>query len=130
VKTSPAVAKSYAKAIFELARERNQAEQVEGELERVATLVADDGQLAAVLSRPWVTPANKRKIAEEIGQRLELSKLGRDLLCARSPERTATCSTPPRVVSVPTCARPWRSATVIARRWRAGSAARSRAGRS
>ena len=43
------------------------AEQVEGELERVATLVADDGQLAAVLSRPWVTPANKRKIAEEIG---------------------------------------------------------------
>lgn len=80
MKTSPAVAKSYAKAIFELARERNQAEQVEGELERVATLVADDGQLAAVLSRPWVTPANKRKIAEEIGQRLELSKLGRDLL--------------------------------------------------
>jgi F-type H+-transporting ATPase subunit delta len=80
VKTSPAVAKSYAKAIFELARERNQADQIQGELARVATLVAEDGRLAAVLSRPWVTPANKRKIAEEIGQRLELSTLGRDFL--------------------------------------------------
>ena len=80
MKTSPAVAKSYAKAIFELARERNQAEPVQGELENVASLVESDGQLAAVLSRPWITPANKRKIAEEIGQRLELSKLGRDVL--------------------------------------------------
>jgi F-type H+-transporting ATPase subunit delta len=80
VKTSPAVAKSYAKAIFELARERNQADQLEAELERVATLVGGDGELAAVLGRPWITPANKRKVAEEIGQRLELSKLGRDVL--------------------------------------------------
>jgi len=80
VKTSPAVAKSYAKAIFELARERNQADQVETELDRVATVVGQDGELAAVLGRPWITPANKRKVAEEIGQRLELSKLGRDVL--------------------------------------------------
>jgi F0F1-type ATP synthase delta subunit len=80
VKTSPAVAKSYAKAIFELARERNQTEPVEGELEHMASLGESDGQLAAVLSRPWITPANKRKIAEVIGQGLELSKLGRDVL--------------------------------------------------
>jgi F-type H+-transporting ATPase subunit delta len=80
VKTSPAVAKSYAKAIFELARERNQADQLEAELGRVATLVGEEGELAAVLSRPWITPASKRKVAEEIGQRLELSKLGRDVL--------------------------------------------------
>ena len=80
MKTSPAVAKSYAKAIFELARERNQADQLEAELERVATLVGEDGELAAVLGRPWITPANKRKVADEIGQRMELSKLGRDVL--------------------------------------------------
>jgi F-type H+-transporting ATPase subunit delta len=80
VKTSPAVAKSYAKAIFELARERDQADQLEAELARVAALIGEDGELAAVLSQPWVTPANKRKLAEELGQRLELSKLGRDVL--------------------------------------------------
>jgi F-type H+-transporting ATPase subunit delta len=80
VKTSPAVAKSYAKAIFELARERDQADQLEAELARVAALIGEDGELATVLSQPWVTPANKRKLAEELGQRLELSKLGRDVL--------------------------------------------------
>jgi len=80
VKTSPAVAKSYAKAIFELARERDQADQLEAELARVAALIGEGGELATVLSQPWVTPANKRKLAEELGQRLELSKLGRDVL--------------------------------------------------
>ncbi len=80
MKTSPAVARSYAKAIFDLARERHQAEQVEAELHRVAGLMAGDGELAAVLGRPWITPASKRKVAEELGQRLELSRLGRDVL--------------------------------------------------
>jgi F-type H+-transporting ATPase subunit delta len=80
VKTSPAVAKSYAKAIFELAQERNQAEQLEAELAQVAAVVTEDAELAGVLSRPWITPASKRQVAEEIGRRLELSKLGRDVL--------------------------------------------------
>jgi F-type H+-transporting ATPase subunit delta len=80
VKTSPAVARSYAKAIFELARERNQAEQIEAELDRAAALIGEDGELAAVLGRPWITPANKRKVAEAVGQRLELSRLGCDML--------------------------------------------------
>ncbi|RPH77106.1 MAG: ATP synthase F1 subunit delta [Candidatus Rokuibacteriota bacterium] len=80
MKTSPAVAKSYAKAIFELARERDQADQLEAELARIGAFIGEDGELATVLSQPWVTPANKRKLAEELGQRLELSKLGRDVL--------------------------------------------------
>jgi F-type H+-transporting ATPase subunit delta len=80
VKASPAVAKSYAKALFELASEQRNADQMEGELERAAALVAGDQQLAAVLGRPWISPTNKGKLAEEIGQRLELSKLGRDFL--------------------------------------------------
>jgi F-type H+-transporting ATPase subunit delta len=80
VKASPAVAKSYAKALFELASERQNADQVESELQRSAALVAGDQQLAAVFGRPWISPANKRKLAEEIGQRLELSKLSRDFL--------------------------------------------------
>ena len=80
MKTSPAVAKSYAKAIFELARERNQAEQVQAELERAAAELSAGGEAAAVLDRPWISPARRRSLADEIGQRLELSKLGRDFL--------------------------------------------------
>lgn len=80
MKASPAVAKSYAKALFALASERQQADQIERELEQTATLVAGDAQIGAVLRRPWISPAHKRTLAEEIGQRLELSKLGRDFL--------------------------------------------------
>jgi F-type H+-transporting ATPase subunit delta len=80
VKASPAVAKSYAKALFELARERGQTEPIAAELGRAAELVAGDATLAAVLGRPWITPAKKRQLAAELGQRLELSALGRDFL--------------------------------------------------
>jgi F-type H+-transporting ATPase subunit delta len=80
VKASPAVAKTYARAIFELARERNQADQLEVELQSIAAVVAEGGELAGVLGRPWISPANKRRLAEELGQRLELSRLGRDVL--------------------------------------------------
>jgi F-type H+-transporting ATPase subunit delta len=80
VKASPAVAKSYAKALFELARERGQTEPIDAELSRAAELVAGDAALAAVLGRPWITPAKKRQLATELGQRLELSTLGRDFL--------------------------------------------------
>jgi F-type H+-transporting ATPase subunit delta len=80
VKASPAVAKSYAKAVFELARERNAADGLEGELRGVAELVGGDAALAAVLARPWISPAAKRRIATELGERLGLSRLGRDFL--------------------------------------------------
>jgi F-type H+-transporting ATPase subunit delta len=78
VKTSPAVAKSYAKALFELARERRQEAPVQDELQRAAAAVADDPALGGVLGRPWVSPAQTRALAGEIGQRLQLSPLGRD----------------------------------------------------
>ncbi|HET7342893.1 MAG TPA: ATP synthase F1 subunit delta [Methylomirabilota bacterium] len=78
MKASPAVAKSYAKALFELASERNQADPIEGELERAAALVAGDRELTAAFDRPWISPAARRKLADEIAQRLELSRLGRD----------------------------------------------------
>lgn len=78
MKTSPAVAKSYAKALFELARERQQAEPVQSELERAAAVVADDPTLGDVFGRPWISPAQKRALAGAIGQRLQLSPLGRD----------------------------------------------------
>ena len=80
MKTSPAVAKSYAKALFELARERQQSEQIGVEVERAAGVVRDDPALGAVLGRPWIGGADKRAVAGEIAQRLQLSALGRDFL--------------------------------------------------
>jgi F-type H+-transporting ATPase subunit delta len=80
VKTSPGVARSYAKAIFELARERQQADAVQAELERIAALVTGEDEVSAVLSRPWVTGPVKQRIAAEIARGLELSKLAADFL--------------------------------------------------
>jgi F-type H+-transporting ATPase subunit delta len=80
VKTSPAVAKSYAKALFELAHERQQGEQIGAEVERAAAVVKDDPALGAVFGRPWIGPASKRAVAGEVGQRLQLSPLGRDFV--------------------------------------------------
>jgi F-type H+-transporting ATPase subunit delta len=80
VKTSPAVAKSYAKAIFELARERNQADQILAELDRAAEAVASAGDATDVLGRPWISPEVRKRLAEEIAQKLEVSGLTRDFL--------------------------------------------------
>ncbi len=143
VKTSSAVAKSYAKAIFELAGERNQAEAIEAELEQVgARSRTRTASWPTVLSRPWITPAVKRKIAEDIGQRLELSKLGRDVLSlvaahGRADHLRRDRHRLPRAARRRPGSRPRpradrgrRSPRASARRCRPGSAARSTVGRS
>ena len=82
-----AAAKSYAKALFELAREADRVEPVGQELERVRDLVAAQPDLRAFLSRPWVGAAAKRTVVEELAGRLEVSKLVRDffaMLAARA----------------------------------------------
>jgi F-type H+-transporting ATPase subunit delta len=80
VKINVAAAKSYARALFELARERNQAEPIQTELDRIAEVTTGDAELSAVLGRPWVTAAAKQQIAKAVGERLQLSKLGQDFL--------------------------------------------------
>src|SRR4051812_19575038 len=77
---SEAVAKSYAKAVFELARERNQVDAVGKELDTLAAVMAEQPQLLAFLSRPWVAAAAKRGAAADIAARLGLSPLTRDVL--------------------------------------------------
>ena len=79
-KHSEAVAKSYAKALFELARERNQIDAIGKELETVAEEIAQQPQLLAFLSRPWVAAAAKRGAAGEMANRLGVSPLTRDFL--------------------------------------------------
>ena len=80
MKINAGAAKSYAKALFDLARERNQADQIQTEIDRIAQVMAADAELTDVLGRPWVTTAVKQQIAKSVGERLELSKLGADFL--------------------------------------------------
>lgn len=70
----------YAKALFALAKERNQTERVGRELGDLATTFDNDPVLRAVLARPWITPAAKRAAVMEIAQRSGLSKLVGDFL--------------------------------------------------
>jgi len=74
------VARSYAKALFELARERNELEAVSREVESLAALLRDVAELRAFFGRPWIAAATKRAAAAEIATRLQLSKLARDFL--------------------------------------------------
>jgi F-type H+-transporting ATPase subunit delta len=78
VKGSRAVAKSYAKALFELATERGQAEPVGEELARLAALVTESPELATFISRPWVAASVKRAAAVDVATRSGFSALARD----------------------------------------------------
>jgi F-type H+-transporting ATPase subunit delta len=77
---SQGAARSYAKALHDLARERQQAEPVGGELAQAAELVRTDATLAHFFARPGISGAAKRAAAAEIAQRLGVSTLVRDFL--------------------------------------------------
>jgi F-type H+-transporting ATPase subunit delta len=80
MKLSEATAKSYARAIFELAQERNAADAVASELERVASVLTADSSLLTFLSRPWVSATAKRGVATDVATKLNVSPLVRDFL--------------------------------------------------
>jgi F-type H+-transporting ATPase subunit delta len=73
-------ARSYAKALHDLARERGQAEAVGAELAQAVELMRADAALAHFFARPGVSAAAKRGTADEIAQRLGVGKLVRDFL--------------------------------------------------
>jgi F-type H+-transporting ATPase subunit delta len=77
---SEAVAKSYAKALFDIARARSQIDAVGQELATIAELVTAQARLLAFLSRPWVSPNVKRNATAELASKLGLSPLLRDFL--------------------------------------------------
>jgi F-type H+-transporting ATPase subunit delta len=77
---SPAAARPYARALWELARERNDVEAVGRDLQTVAATLAGQPELRDLFARPWVPPAAKRAVALEVVQRLGLSTLVRDLV--------------------------------------------------
>lgn len=80
MRASPGVGRSYAKALFELARERNQADAVGRELDTVTEFFGREPDLRAFFSRPWIAAAAKRNAAAEVATRLEVSPLTRDFV--------------------------------------------------
>jgi F-type H+-transporting ATPase subunit delta len=80
MKSSHAAARPYARALWQLARERNEIEAVGRDLQAVAATLADQPALRDLFARPWVPPAAKRAVAMEVVQRLGLSSLVRDLV--------------------------------------------------
>ena len=77
---SSAAAKSYAKALFSLAKERGQTDAIAGELDQARSVLAGAPELHAVLGRPWIAAAAKRSVAVEVATRAGLSPLARDFL--------------------------------------------------
>jgi len=73
-------AHAYAKAAFDLAKERGQVAPLGQELDTVAAQIMAEPVLHEFLARPWVTGVAKRATALEIAGRLGLSKLARDLV--------------------------------------------------
>jgi F-type H+-transporting ATPase subunit delta len=79
VQASAPAAQPYAKALFELARERQLFDDVGRELDALAAEAAG-GELNAFFERPWIAPAAKRAVAAQVAERLGVSRLMRDFL--------------------------------------------------
>ena len=71
-KHNEAVAKSYAKALFELARERNQVEAVGRDLATVGQMMREQPGLLDFLSRPWVDARAKGATVRLGGKRQDV----------------------------------------------------------
>jgi F-type H+-transporting ATPase subunit delta len=80
MKAAPGAVKPYARALYELARERQQVEAVAGDLQTMVDLLGRDAELRDFLSRPWVSAAARRAAAVEVASRLDLSPLVRDFI--------------------------------------------------
>ena len=73
-------ARSYAKALFELAQERHETNVVGHELGHIIEAVVSEPALLPFMARPGVASAAKRAVASEIAQRVGVSPLVRDFV--------------------------------------------------
>jgi F-type H+-transporting ATPase subunit delta len=74
---SGAVARRYAKALFQLAREQDAVEQVMGELESLSATLGESPELRDVLLRPLHPAAERRKVLEALSDKLQCGALVR-----------------------------------------------------
>ena len=80
-------AASYAKALFAVAKERNQSEVVSRELAAMAATLESGRELRDFFARPWIPPRAKRAVATEVAQRSDFSTLTRDFLALLAERR-------------------------------------------
>ncbi len=73
-------ARPYARALWEVAKERGQTDAVERELDVVAQALGQAPALRDLFARPWVAGSVKRAVAQEVAGRLGLSPLTRDFV--------------------------------------------------
>jgi F-type H+-transporting ATPase subunit delta len=73
-------ARSYAKALFELGKERHQTNVIAHELGGVIEAVGSDPAVLQFFARPGISSETKRAVADEIAQRIGASKLVRDFV--------------------------------------------------
>ncbi len=73
-------ARPYARALWELAKERGQVDAVGRELELVAETIGPTPALHDLFLRPWVASSLKEAVAREVAGRLGLSPLTRDFV--------------------------------------------------
>jgi F-type H+-transporting ATPase subunit delta len=75
-----AVAKSYARALYDLARDRRQIDEVARDLAAAVAQLRAEPSLRELFARPWVGAAAKGAVAVEVATRLGLTPLVRDFL--------------------------------------------------
>jgi F-type H+-transporting ATPase subunit delta len=73
-------AASYAKALFAVAKERDQTEVVSREFGDMTLTFERDEHLRDVFARPWIPAMAKRAVATEVARRSGLSRLASDFL--------------------------------------------------
>lgn len=71
-------ARSYAKALFSLAKERGQVDAVARDLESLRALFEGERALGGLFARPWVAAAAKRAVAGEVAAGAGVSALACD----------------------------------------------------
>lgn len=69
MKSRQGTAQRYAKALFSIAREAGNVEAAGRELEQFAAQLAASPQLATMLERPWIKPADRQAVAVEVAKR-------------------------------------------------------------
>ena len=80
MKAPLAAVKPYARALHELARERQHTDAVARDLQAMVDLLGQDAELRDFFGRSWVSAAAKREVSVTIAARLELSPLVRDFV--------------------------------------------------
>lgn len=82
-----AVARRYAKALWELAHQESRLEPVAQELQTFQRVLADEARLRSAVLRPWVKATTKRAIVVAVAERLGLSPLVRNFLALVAQRR-------------------------------------------